>query len=262
MTQESKTQEAVANAIPEEVVITIVTTRGKSTKIKYSGPKVWESLKPVIQQAGYNLDNMKAVEGVNRHTLEHPQAVLPDGDFRVFLMPYESKGGAKRAELYATIRDFIEANEEKAKAHFNADKNYTTKSSEELEALVKSYKPRKATTSKAKAEAISDVVTNLKEAKEGDFALQLEGLTAEEKLDAAIGLILNLDTRVKNLEAKTGSGVSEEAVRAKLAKEAADEAAKKLKEEEDKKRQLEKEEEEANARELKELAKGFSGVKV
>lgn len=144
--------------------VTVVSTRGaKKYKMDFGGSK-WGELETRLRSEGYDLKNIKAVDGISRHTLEHPDATLPTGKFTLYLMPMESKAGAKkeekkidRKELYTKIKGFITADEKKAKKFFTKNgKNYTMIDSESLAKLVDKYtgpstKPKEKAVAKAKS---------------------------------------------------------------------------------------------------------------
>jgi hypothetical protein len=73
--------------------ITVITTNGEKKVIETDVTK-FKDLKPLLISNGYSLSNMKVVESVNRTTLEHVEATLPPGNFKVYLLPYKSKSGA------------------------------------------------------------------------------------------------------------------------------------------------------------------------
>lgn len=277
------TKEQVASQVR---TITIVSTRGEKAKIAYEGSD-WAGLKSLLTSGGknvngkafskYDLSNMKCVESIKRNTLEHPNAVLPDGDFNLFLMPQKSKSGAElsRAEAYAKIKGFIAENESKAKAHFNADeKNYTVKSTVVLNQLIESYKPgTKKAVSKEKAEAISDVVTSVRNAKEEDLFETLQGLSVDEKLDVVIKLLSDMRTKGVSEEGKVSEAFvapapvkSQEEIEKeeKAAKEEEEQrlAKEKADEEEKERKRLEKEEDDKLQKEMRELAGGFNDVRL
>lgn len=141
------TETASVNA-PQRV-ITVITSRGERRKIPFAGTR-WGDLKSIMEKGGtdangdtyprYDLSNMKCAESVRKSTLEHVDAEIPDGDFNLFLMPYKTKSGATdRAEAYAAIQKAIKDDGEKATSHFNAEKNYTTKKTVELQELLTAY---------------------------------------------------------------------------------------------------------------------------
>jgi len=130
-------------------LITVVSTRGEKVKIIFSGD-TWGELKSFLSNSGkdvngnrfsaFTFTNMKCVESLTRHTLEHPTAILPKENFVLFMMLQKSKSGvgAERVALLQEVRDVI-ANApdvDQAKAHFNKDKNFTNKSSEEIQNLL------------------------------------------------------------------------------------------------------------------------------
>jgi hypothetical protein len=139
MSTEKKTVLEETTTATGDITIQIVSSRGGNRKITFPGGK-WSALKSIlIKDYNYDMDNLKAVENFRRTTLEHPEAVVPNVDFTLFLMPYKSKSGSDRSAVTATIKEFIVTGGEAAKAHFNAGKNYTNKSTSELQELVQSY---------------------------------------------------------------------------------------------------------------------------
>jgi hypothetical protein len=106
------TEQSSAAASSSQRTVSIVTTRGERRKIAYSGND-WEGLKNLIERggkdiegnsfSGYDLRNMKCVEGVRRTTLEHPKAEIPEGNFNLFLMPYKSKAGGEARDKVKAI---------------------------------------------------------------------------------------------------------------------------------------------------------------
>lgn len=58
----------------------------------------WGELKKLITG---NTSNKNFVLKQGSHTLQSPEAVLPEGDFVIFAYPQESKGGAKKAKKSA-----------------------------------------------------------------------------------------------------------------------------------------------------------------
>lgn len=263
-------------------VITVVSTVGKpKVKINYDGND-WAGLKKLLEKGGvdtdggkfnsYSLSNMKCVESTKKGTLEHPQAIIPDGDFNLFLMPMKSKSGGSltRAEAYAKIKGFIAENEDKAKEHFNQEKNYTVKTTDALNELIEKYQPgTKKSVAKEKATAIADVVSSVKDAKEaGDtegVVAQLSGLSTDEKLDLVIQLLLG----IKGDKGELAPEVVKETVKEPTAEEIEQERLKKQQEEEDEnkrkeeeeKRKKEEEEDKELQQQMKDLAGGFSDVK-
>lgn len=134
-------------------IVAYATKGGKIAKIN-SDVKTWGELKPLLKMEGYDLNSLLAAESINRADLVNDLAVLPEGPFRVFLRPKQTKSGADLPykEVRAKVQELIASDGDVAKAHFNEGKNYTTKKGDELNVLLNSYKGGSVTTSSAKAE--------------------------------------------------------------------------------------------------------------
>ena len=134
-------------------IVAYATKGGKIAKIN-SDVKTWGELKPLLKREGYDLNSLLAAESISRADLVNDLAVLPEGPFRVFLRPKQTKSGADLPykEVRAKVQELIASDGDVAKAHFNEGKNYTTKKGDELNVLLNSYKGGSGTTSSAKAE--------------------------------------------------------------------------------------------------------------
>ena len=134
-------------------IVAYATKGGKIAKIN-TDAKTWGELKPLLKREGYDLNSLLAAESINRADLVNDLAVLPEGPFRVFLRPKQTKSGADLPykEVRAKVQELIASDGDVAKAHFNEGKNYTTKKGDELNVLLNSYKGGSVTTSSAKAE--------------------------------------------------------------------------------------------------------------
>ena len=134
-------------------IVAYATKGGKIAKIN-TDAKTWGELKPLLKMEGYDLNSLLAAESINRADLVNDLAVLPEGPFRVFLRPKQTKSGADLPykEVRAKVQELIASDGDVAKAHFNEGKNYTTKKGDELNVLLNSYKGGSVTTSSAKAE--------------------------------------------------------------------------------------------------------------
>ena len=134
-------------------IVAYATKGGKIAKIN-SDVKTWGELKLLLKREGYDLNSLLAAESINRADLVNDLAVLPEGPFRVFLRPKQTKSGADLPykEVRAKVQELIASDGDVAKAHFNEGKNYTTKKGDELNVLLNSYKGGSVTTSSAKAE--------------------------------------------------------------------------------------------------------------
>lgn len=115
-----------------------VQTSGKSDKTINTSEviKTWGGLRDVLSSEGYDLSNLKPTENINKTTLEHIDAVLPDGDFRVFLRPSKTKSGNPYANMgFKDLRAKINELGEEAKAHLSnlvPGKNWTQLTTDEL----------------------------------------------------------------------------------------------------------------------------------
>ena len=134
-------------------IVAYATKGGKIAKIN-TDVKTWGELKPLLKREGYDLNSLLAAESINRADLVNDLAVLPEGPFRVFLRPKQTKSGADLPykEVRAKVQELIASDGDVAKTHFNEGKNYTTKKGDELNVLLNSYKGGSGTTSSAKAE--------------------------------------------------------------------------------------------------------------
>ena len=143
------------NAVRE--IVAYATKGGKIAKIN-TDVKTWGELKPLLRNEGYDLNSLLAAENINRADLVNDLAVLPEGPFKVFLRPKQTKSGADLPykEVRAKIQELIASDGDVAKAHFNVDKNYTTKKGDELNVLLNSYKGGSKTASISKAEPVKE----------------------------------------------------------------------------------------------------------
>lgn len=175
--------------LQDEIVMTVFSSQGKNNnKINIKRGLLWEDVKKILKDNGYNIDSMRAIENTRKAVLEHPKAIVPDQDFNLHLYPFKSKGGAKkdkvtallpRTDVCAAIKKHIAGHGDKAKKFFSEDKSYTNKSTEELNTLLTKWEKKhgpapdvtlpakkvkataKDTVTQEQSEAISDVVGSL-----------------------------------------------------------------------------------------------------
>ena len=192
------------NAVRE--IVAYATKGGKIAKIN-TNIKTWGELKPLLKREGYDLNSLLAAESINRADLVNDLAVLPEGPFRVFLRPKQTKSGADLPykEVRAKVQELIASDGDVAKAHFNEGKNYTTKKGDELNVLLNSYKGGSGTTSSAKAEPKKEAVKAEEKAspkaseaqefsEEGCIEVAVEALSKIKSVDTAdvISLVKDL----------------------------------------------------------------------
>ncbi len=156
--------------------VIVYSTVGGSAKTVETNAVNWGELQKDLDKQGVSYSGMKAVDGGSKVTFENPEGVLPEGDMKLFLFPVKTKSGAgdngaagmSFSALRAFIKDALALDETKAKAHFNKDKNYTNKSTDELRALVASYKvPGGKASSSVKTETPAASTTAVGKASKG-----------------------------------------------------------------------------------------------
>ena len=194
-------------------IVAYATKGGKIAKIN-SDVKTWGELKPLLKQEGYDLNSLLAAESINRADLVNDLAVLPEGPFRVFLRPKQTKSGADLPykEVRAKVQELIASDGDVAKAHFNEEKNYTTKKGDELNVLLNSYKGGSVTTSSAKAEPKKEAVKAEEKAspkdseaqefsEEGCIEIAVEALSKIKSVNTANVISLVKDLLNENVSA-------------------------------------------------------------
>lgn len=142
--------------------ITVVATKGGRIEKITTDAATWGDLKALIQDK-YDLSNLKAVENINKTTLEHIDAALPEGDFRLFLRATKTKSGVDFSQMsFGDMRnDYIKPNEE-VKNFLNriageSGRNWTQLKTDELrEGLNLFYSPS-TNASPEEVETTSDV---------------------------------------------------------------------------------------------------------
>ena len=181
------------NAVRE--IVAYATKGGKIAKIN-TDVKTWGELKPLLRGEGYDLNSLLAAESINRADLVNDLAVLPEGPFRVFLRPKQTKSGADLPykEVRAKVQELIASDGDVAKAHFNEGKNYTTKKGDELNVLLNSYKGGSVTTSSAKAEPKKEAVKA--EEKASPKASEAQEVSEERCIEVAVEAL----SRIKSVD--------------------------------------------------------------
>jgi hypothetical protein len=74
--------------------ITVHSTVGNNFKEIESSARTWGDLQRDLSAYGIAYTGMKAVVGENQNSLESSQAVLPDGEMTLFLVPNKVKSGS------------------------------------------------------------------------------------------------------------------------------------------------------------------------
>lgn len=82
--------------------IKIYTTNGMPGTIETNVSTLGE-LKPILRQREVNYDGMKLLVGETKNELSEDEAVLPEGDFKLYLMPAKTKSGVDFEEMEEAI---------------------------------------------------------------------------------------------------------------------------------------------------------------
>lgn len=82
--------------------IKIYTTNGMPGTIETNVSTLGE-LKPILRQREVNYDGMKLLVGETKNELSQDEAILPEGDFKLYLMPVKTKSGIDFEEVEENI---------------------------------------------------------------------------------------------------------------------------------------------------------------
>ena len=82
--------------------IKIYTTNGMPGTIETNVSTLGE-LKPILRQREVNYEGMKLLIGETKNELSQDEAILPEGDFKLYLMPAKTKSGVDFDEMEETL---------------------------------------------------------------------------------------------------------------------------------------------------------------
>lgn len=117
--------------------ITIYATRGGQMKKITTAVRTWGELQPLVRREGFDLSSLLAAENINKTDLVNDLAVLPEGNFRLFLRPKQTKSGVPdRKECFAIIKAHIAKNPGDKSKFIIDGKNMTQLSTPVVQALV------------------------------------------------------------------------------------------------------------------------------
>lgn len=120
--------------------ITIYATRGGQMKKITTAVRTWGELQPLVRREGFELSSLLAAENINKTDLVNDLAVLPEGNFRLFLRPKQTKSGAPdRKECFAIIKAHLEKNPGDKPKFIIDGKNMTQLSTPVVQDLVAKY---------------------------------------------------------------------------------------------------------------------------
>jgi hypothetical protein len=145
-------------------VITLYATKGAKKAKLETEVSTWGELKSLIKREGYDLDKLHATENINKTDLVNDAAVLPTGDFTVFMRPKQVKSGNRGdglsyKDIKAAIKDDFTSFKEAADAHYNQEKNYTTKGTEILRGLLNTFVAPSGVAKAEVKEEVAPVIT-------------------------------------------------------------------------------------------------------
>jgi hypothetical protein len=253
--------------------VTVFSTAGKRKSKIETDVTTWADLKKLVTKDGYNLDKLLATENITRRDLANEGAILPEGDFTLFLRPTKTKSGGDNydklsfKELRAELSD-----DDKSAMSEQYDKNYTRCSGDDIKDYlrskggktfgrpaepVKTSKTDAPKKEKKSSQTVADVVESVKESPVlKEKKAKCEDITKESiilKLQDAWAMIADGKNAVEaciNQLAELQVGESEEEIAAREEVEAkALEQERQAKEEAEAKLQKIKEQEEEEAKE-------------
>lgn len=118
--------------------ITLFSTRGGRKRIT-TNAATWGEIKAEVE-GDYDLSNLQATENKTMTTLTHPEAMLPEGDFTIFLRPVKTKSGLDVEGLgFRELRALVSDDAVKNYLNNYSNKNWTQLSTTELKEALASY---------------------------------------------------------------------------------------------------------------------------
>ena len=87
--------------------IKIYTTNGMPGTIETNVSTLGE-LKPILRQREVNYDGMKLLVGETKNELSQDEAILPEGDFKLYLMPAKTKSGVDFDEMDGNVENILD----------------------------------------------------------------------------------------------------------------------------------------------------------
>lgn len=163
----------------------------------------WGELQKDFDAAGIVYKGMSVVNRINKTNLVLPDAVLPEGDFLLYLLPEKTSSGAYSCTgwAYKDLRGFIQRaiieGGDTAKNYFNFKKNYTMKSTEEMQELITNYGGKCSYTQQ------NPVVTEKKEKKKVDNSISAGTKAVEIKNNISDVVDSVAKSTVSNIQKRT-----------------------------------------------------------
>lgn len=112
--------------------IVIYSTIGENYKEIQSNASTWGSLTEEFSAQGINWKGMKAVNGEDQHTYDSSEAILPDGEFSLFLMADKVKSGYDDDMDLVDEFDGISWKDESWENDYNSPEDFSFRTREDL----------------------------------------------------------------------------------------------------------------------------------
>jgi hypothetical protein len=179
--------------VTTEREVTIYATRGGQMKKIMTSVKTWGELQPLVRREGFDLSSLLAAENINKTDLVNDLAVLPEGNFRLFLRPKQTKSGAPdRKECFAIIKAHLTQHPEDKFKFIIDGKNMTQLSTPVVQELVAKYCSGATTTA---ASNTATEASKTKEKVEKKAEKKEEAPKAKEKVAEKATEVPQNDTR-------------------------------------------------------------------
>lgn len=141
----------------------------------------------VAKGVDFNLEKNLLTELDSKAIYATPEAVLPNGDIRLFSTVKDPKGNTRsRKEIYADVNSFITRDGDRAKNFFNKDQNFTRVGSDILEKRIEAYGKKygagKTSTSPVKASGKTPATKAPAKAKSTPVAKKVSTSEEEENI--------------------------------------------------------------------------------
>ena len=172
--------------------VTVVSTKTNKIMNYETEATTWGELVETIQR-DFDLSNLKANENINKTTLEHIDAKLPEGPFRVFLRPTKTKSGStdfSNMGFKEMRENFVKTKKEIQSFLLSKfSKNWTQLKTTELrDGLAEYHKDAKSS-----APVVEETANVVEEQPVQNTEFAVRELTTDEKIATAFALLRYVD---------------------------------------------------------------------
>jgi hypothetical protein len=183
----------VQTPVTTEREVTIYATRGGQMKKIMTSVKTWGDLQPLVRREGFDLGSLLAAENINKTDLVNDLAVLPEGNFRLFLRPKQTKSGAlDRKECFAAIKAHLAVYPSDKHKFIIDGKNMTQLSTPVVQELVAKHIGGVASEAPAPAPVKEKAPKAEKVEAAKEVATKSNNLTDAERVEQALALVAPL----------------------------------------------------------------------